>query len=198
MFLTELGVKWTETSADVRAQCWNKTSLCALYSFWSVVSFPPISCPRISKVSTLGYVIYGLIFCSPSFTISKKLYTWVIKSICKVNHPPSTCCLSVSLAICFLFPPPRALSFFYWLSRVSFSSALYHLSFSRLILSCCLPLQLSGEPGRLFQCMREQIITLQSLCQLFSPHCLLELYWCGERLSLCSGTLFTKASDSWI
>lgn len=72
----------------------------------------------------------------------------------KINHPPLQL-LSFALT-CYLFSLPSSPSsvFFYWLSWDLFSSALYHLSFSRLILSRCLPLQLSGEPGRLFQCMR--------------------------------------------
>lgn len=58
------------------------------------------------------------------------------------------------IAICFQFSPLPARPFFYWLPWDSFSSALYRLSLSRLILSRCLALRLSGEPGRLFQCMR--------------------------------------------
>lgn len=71
----------------------------------------------------------------------------------------------------FVFPSLPALSLlsflYYWLSRDLFSSALYRLS-SRLILSCCLALKLSGES--LADCFSawDQIITLQSLCQLFS------------------------------
>lgn len=74
----------------------------------------------------------------------------------------------VSLAICFHFPPLPTRSFFYWLSRDLFTSALYHLPFSRLILSHCLPLQVSREPGRLFQCMRLDNHSAVIFCQLFS------------------------------
>lgn len=45
-------------------------------------------------------------------------------------------------------------AFFCRHSRGSFSSALYHSSFSLLILSGCRSLRVSGESGRLFQCMR--------------------------------------------
>lgn len=156
MFLTGLGAKWTETSADVRAQCWNKTSPCALYSFSSLVcrfssshTFPSY------KQGLHSWVSFTNSFSAlpPLRSIKSDILELLNQFVKSIILPPLAVFRShllfvfssLLLGLCLLL---------YWLSRVSFSSDLYHLSFSRLILSCCLPLQLSGEPGRLFQCMR--------------------------------------------
>lgn len=69
-------------------------------------------------------------------------------------------------------PGTRSLQLF-----IAFSS-------SHLILSCCPPLLLSGDPSRLFRA-RDQIIILQSSCQPLSFLFLLSsLYWCGKMLYL--------------
>lgn len=123
--------------------------------------------------------------------------------IYKIDLPRFTFCLLVALIICF--PSPSSLVFsLYRLSGDLFSSALYHLSSSRLILSRCLPLQLSREPGRLFQCMRPDnhsalILSAFLSSPLFSSPLLAGavLMW-GNALSFCSRTLFAKAAGLWV
>lgn len=138
MVLVELAVKWAATLADGGASGQRLLSLRVPLPWFAI---PCVFSPYVDRRSThLRDATF--LCCSVILTLA-------------------------FLTICFPFLPIPALSLFSW---DSFSSTLYHAAFSRLILSRFLTLQLSNSPERPADCFSawDQIITLQSLCQLFS------------------------------
>lgn len=137
------------------------------------ISFYHTSCSLKGRSTLMSYYITS----PPSVTIYEELHSWVIKSILFIKSIFfSTLAVIWSLLLCVFSSFPVHFS---W---DLFSSALYHLPFSRLILSRCLSLQLFGEAGRLFQCMRPD----KSLCSDF-----------GHLFSFLVSFLSTGAVSMW-
>lgn len=108
---------------------------------------------------------------------------------------------------CYLFSlPSHSSSVFFFIDSPGTRSLQLFIASPSLFLSC-LVASLSNSPERLADCFSawDQIITLQSLCQLFSFLFLLSrllsvcwMYWWEEMLCLCNWTLFRKAPDFWV